>query len=209
MLRRNGDRLVSPGVDGVEVTKLPESLSARPPLDDHEVRRVFNLSRQAEDLFGMPQDVEWTFQNGNLWVLQSRPITTTAAQGSDDKREWYLSLRRSFENLQVLRHKIEDELIPAMIEEARVLAGQDLVGLTDRELLEEIRRRTEIESKWVSVYWEEFIPFAHGVRLFGQFYNDVVRPQDPYEFVKLLGATEMESLERNRMLEDDGSSSAC
>jgi pyruvate,water dikinase len=164
--------------------------------------KVYDLSLQAEELFGLPQDVEWTFRNGDLWVLQSRPITTTPAQGSDDKREWYLSLRRSFENLQSLRHKIEDELIPAMIEEARVLAGQDLVGLTDRALLEEIRRRTEIESKWVSVYWEEFIPFAHGVRLFGQFYNDVVRPQDPYEFVKLLGATEMESLERNRMLEE-------
>ena len=54
----------------------------------------------------------------------------------------------------------------------------------------------------MSVYWEEFIPFAHGVRLFGQYYNDVVRPQDPYEFVRLLGATEMESLERNRLLEE-------
>ena len=54
----------------------------------------------------------------------------------------------------------------------------------------------------MSVYWEEFIPFAHGVRLFGQYYNDVVRPQDPYEFVRLLGSTAMESLERNRLLEE-------
>ena len=136
------ERFVSPGSDGVQVTRLPEHLSARPPLNDDEVVRVFNLSRQAEDLFGMPQDVEWTFQDGNLWVLQARPITTTSAQGADDKREWYLSLRRSFDNLQVLRRRIEGELIPAMIEEARVLAGQDLSALTDRELLEEIRRRS-------------------------------------------------------------------
>ena len=152
------DKLVSPGVGGVQVKKLSEHLSSIAPLDDHEVMKVFDLSLQAEEFFGMPQDVEWTFQDGNLWVLQSRPITTAPAQGSADKREWYLSLRRSFENLQLLRHKIEHELIPAMIEEARVLAGQDLVGLTDRELLEEIRHRSEIESKWVSVYWEEFIP---------------------------------------------------
>ena len=196
------ERFVSPGSAGILVTGLPEHLSARPPLADEEVVRVFNLSLEAEDLFGMPQDVEWTFQDGNLWVLQARPITTTPAQGADDKREWYLSLRRSFDNLQVLRRRIEGELIPAMIEEAAVLAGQDLSGLTDRELLEEIHRRAAIESKWVSVYWEEFIPFAHGVRLFGQYYNDVVRPQDPYEFVRLLGATAMESLERNRLLEE-------
>jgi|WetSurMetagenome_2_1015567.scaffolds.fasta_scaffold01107_12 rifampicin phosphotransferase len=196
------EKLISPWAGGVQVTALPEDLSSNPPLNDREVRQVFDLAMQAENLFGAPQDVEWTFKDGKLRVLQSRPITTTPVQSSDDKRQWYLSLRRSFENLQLLRLRIEGELIPAMVEEAKVMAEQDLIGLSDSELVEEIRRRNEIESKWVSVYWEEFIPFAHGVRLFGQFYNDVVRPQDTYEFVKLLGATEMESLERNRMLEE-------
>lgn len=195
------EEFVSPGRDGIRLTILPEHQRARPPLDDEDILEVFSLSRRAEDLFGMPQDVEWTIQEGNLWVLQARPITTTPAHGADDKREWYLSLRRSFDNLQVLRRRIEGELIPAMIEESRVLAGQDVTGLGDEELLEEIHRRAAVESKWVSVYWEEFIPFAHGVRLFGQYYNDVVRPSDPYEFVRLLGATAMESLERNRLLE--------
>ncbi|GAX62568.1 phosphoenolpyruvate synthase/pyruvate phosphate dikinase [Candidatus Scalindua japonica] len=51
------------------------------------------------------------------------------------------------------------------------------------------------------MYWKEFIPFAHGIRLFGVFYNDTVSPSDPYEFMELLGATEMESTERNQMLE--------
>jgi pyruvate,water dikinase len=40
------------------------------------------------------------------------------------------------------------------------------------------------------------------VRLFGQVYNDVIRPEDPYEFVDLLTRTEMASLGRNQMLED-------
>ena len=196
------ERFVAPGSEGVQVTSLPAELSARPPLKEEEVHRVFNLCLQAEALFGGPQDVEWTIQDGQLWVLQARPITTAAAQGTDDKREWYLSLRRSFDNLQELRRRIEGDLIPAMIEEAKGLSSLDLQGLTDEELLEELHRRTAIESKWVGVYWEEFIPFAHGVRLFGQYYNDVVRPRDPYEFVRLLGATEMESLERNRLLEE-------
>lgn len=196
------EQFIVPGSEGVQVTRLPANLSARPPLNEEEIVTVFNLALQAERLFGGPQDVEWTFRDDDLWVLQARPITTAATRGGDDKRGWYLSLRRSFDNLQTLRRRIEDELIPAMIEEARVLSGQDLQGLTDEELLDEVRRRAAIESKWVGVYWEEFIPFAHGVRLFGQYYNDVMRPQDPYEFVRLLGATEMESLERNRLLEE-------
>jgi len=52
------------------------------------------------------------------------------------------------------------------------------------------------------VYWEEFIPFAHGARLFGKVYNETVNPEDPYEFADLLSGTEMLSLERNRKLEE-------
>ena len=54
----------------------------------------------------------------------------------------------------------------------------------------------------MGIYWKEFIPYAHGVRLFGEFYNDAVRPADPYEFTALLKGTNMESLKRNRMLQD-------
>jgi phosphohistidine swiveling domain-containing protein len=52
----------------------------------------------------------------------------------------------------------------------------------------------------VEVYTQEFIPLAHGIRLFGQFYNDWVRPQDPYEFMELLTASPLLSVRRNRGL---------
>ena len=187
---------------GVQLNPLPDMMSRMPPLNDEETREVFNQARRAEDCFGRPQDVEWTYRNRSLVVLQSRPITTLASGKTDDKRGWYLSLHRSLENLKLLRKKIEGELIPAMIAAAKEMAGTDLTLLPDRFLAEEIRRRWEINHKWVNIYWEEFIPFAHGVRLFGQVYNDAIKPEDPYEFVDLLTQTQMASLERNRMLED-------
>jgi pyruvate,water dikinase len=113
-----------------------------------------------------------------------------------------LSLHRSFENLKALREKIENELIPGMIAEAEKLAEVSLSELPDKQLAAEIDRRWEINQKWTNIYWEEFIPFAHGIRLFGQIYNDSIRPEDPYEFVDLLARTEMASLERNQMLGD-------
>ena len=63
----------------------------------------------------MPQDVEWTYDGDSLVLLQSRPITTLSSGKPEDKRSWYLSLHRSFDNLKNLRRKIEEELIPAMI----------------------------------------------------------------------------------------------
>ena len=190
------------GKSGVQLDNLPEELINLPPLDTKEARDVFELALGAETYFKTPQDVEWTYRKSELVVLQSRPITTLSNQKDDDRRGWYLSLHRSFENLKLLRQKIEDELIPAMISTAEEMARQELSGLSDRELAAEINRRWEINQKWTNIYWEEFIPYAHGIRLFGQMYNDAIRPEDPYEFVDLLTNTEMASLERNQMLAD-------
>jgi len=187
---------------GVQLNPLPESMSQRPPLNAQETREVFGQALRAEDFFGTPQDVEWTYKDQSLVVLQSRPITTLSTGKTEDNRGWYLSLHRSFDNLKSLRKKIEQELIPGMIAAAEELAATDLSLLSDRSLAEEIKRRWEINHHWVNVYWDDFIPFAHGVRLFGQIYNDAIQPEDPYEFVDLLTQTEMASLERNRMLED-------
>jgi pyruvate,water dikinase len=191
-----------PFENGVQLSALPDTMSTQPPLSSGEAHTVFELAMKAEDFFKNPQDVEWTFKEKALFVLQSRPITTTQSEKSEDNRSWYLSLHRSFENLKSLRKKIEEELIPGMIAAADRLAEIDLTHLSDHDLAEEIKKRWEINHKWVNIYWEEFIPFAHGVRLFGQVYNDVMRPEDPYEFVDLLTRTEMASLGRNQMLED-------
>ncbi|MGD8369809.1 MAG: PEP/pyruvate-binding domain-containing protein, partial [Desulfobacterales bacterium] len=171
------------------------------PLSEEEVGAVFSMAATSEKLFGRPQDVEWTFCQGRLVLLQSRPITTGGEGDKQDRRAWYLSLHRSFENLAALRRRIEEDHIPSMIEEARALSAENLSQLSDQALAEELMRRLNINARWANVYWEEFIPFAHGIRLFGQTYNDVVRPEDPYEFMHLLGQTPMLSLERNRLLE--------
>ncbi len=195
------EQMLVAGDEGVGLEPVPQELSLRPPLTSGDVRTVFDHVRRLEALFGGPQDVEWTWGEAGLVVLQSRPITTPAGGEADDERRWYLSLRRSFENLQSLRDKIESELIPGMIEEADVLAAQSVHHLSDEDLAAEIDRRQEIYDEWVDVYWEEFIPFAHGIRLFGQVYNDALRPEDPYAFMDLLAGTEMASLARNEALE--------
>jgi pyruvate,water dikinase len=95
---------------------------------------------------------------------------------------------------------VEDDLLPAMDREAEALAERDPAGLDDSALADEIERRREAHDRWVDIYSREFIPLAHGVRLFGQFYNETVRPEDPYEFMGLLVATPMLSVRRNQAL---------
>jgi phosphohistidine swiveling domain-containing protein len=189
-----------PSAEGVKLVALDPAKSERPPLDEKKVAEVYGLAMRAEDVFGDPQDVEWTILGEDLFTLQSRPITTLKDDQGDDRRPWYLSLRRSLENLKTLRDRIENDLIPEMITEGSRLAQEDPSALSDRQLADEIERRKDVYDHWLKVYWRDFIPFAHGMRLFGQVYNDVMRPSDPYEFMDLLGTAKMLSLERNRKL---------
>jgi pyruvate,water dikinase len=179
-----------------EVEDVALELRGSPPLDEKGLAGVFEAARACEALFGVPQDVEWTIADGRLVLLQSRPVTTSTA-GEGDKRAWYLSLTRSLDNLRALRERVEFELLPAMDLEADRIAERDLAVLDAEELGDEIEGRRAAYDGWVGTYWRDFIPLAHGIRLFGQFYNEVVRPEDPYEFMELLAATPMLSVRRN------------
>ncbi|MFO7875330.1 MAG: PEP/pyruvate-binding domain-containing protein [Desulfovermiculus sp.] len=194
------DSWIVPTENGTEQRSLPDDRQDKPPLDQEQLRQVYAAALQAEEIFGSAQDMEWTIDRGRLHVLQSRPITTGRDDKAKDKRGWYLSLRRSLDNLKVLRIRIELEILPGMDELAGSLAEQDLSQLSDVSLAEEILRRKDLNAQWEQIYWDECIPFAHGARLFGQVYNDVLKPSDPFEFVQLLTSTGMLSVQRNRML---------
>jgi pyruvate, water dikinase len=46
-------------------------------LDESELKSLVELGRRLEDIYGCPLDIEWAFdQAGDLFLLQSRPITT-------------------------------------------------------------------------------------------------------------------------------------
>jgi len=186
--------------DGVKLRRLPKARANRTPLSDADLRRVYALAMQLSEKFLTPQDVEWTFRRSRLYVLQSRAITT-AGTGEGDKRAWYLSLRRSVGNLRELRARIENDLLPQMDEEARRWEENKVHGLAHGELVAELATRHDHYELWLTRYWEECIPFAHGVRLFGQFYNDAMQPEDPYEFVALLSGGGLLSVKRNEALQ--------
>ena len=194
------EKALRPAPEGVRVEPLSPKLREKPPLEIPEISAVFGLAMKVERFFGPPQDVEWTYQKDILHALQARPITTRSGKG-DEERRWYLSLHRSFDNLKGLRKKIENELIPAMEEEASQLARRGISGISDAQLADEIEHRKGIHEKWLDIYKRDCIPFAHGMRLFGQVYNDAMRPKDPFEFMDLLVGAKMVSIERNETLE--------
>ncbi len=189
--------------DGATVAWCPgrrdEQGAPSPLLDERDLSHLLRVLTDVESLFAWPPDMEWTGRRDRLTVLQARPITTAVAD-SEDKRGWYLTLRPGTARLRKLRKRVADELIPALEAEGDSLAAEDLAARTDEELADAIEQRAAAVEQWTKIYWEEFIPFAHGVRHLAVYYNDVVRPADPYEFVGLLQGEELLAMRRNSVL---------
>ena len=183
--------------DSTHLVDLPSEEQAGAPLGDRQVDGLFRLVTEVEDFYRAPQDVEWTLVGNEFIVLQARPITAGIGSDAEDRRRWYLTLHRSVDNLMRLRENIRKDVLPGMDREADRFASVDPGGLSSEELIPEIKRRREARDRWVKEYWEYCIPFAHGMRLFGQIYNDQCRPDDPFEFIELLRNDGLLGAQRN------------
>ncbi|RXZ39672.1 PEP/pyruvate-binding domain-containing protein, partial [Agromyces binzhouensis] len=84
---RQSLRLV-PGPGGsVEREDLSAADADARVLSDAEVIEVAELGLRVEAHYGEPQDTEWAYSGGRLWMLQSRPVTTLggpSAASADD-----------------------------------------------------------------------------------------------------------------------------
>ena len=64
-------------------TEISGEQRRRASLAGRDVVAVARLAEQVEHHYGRPMDVEWALTDGKPWLLQARPITTTAPVGPD------------------------------------------------------------------------------------------------------------------------------
>ncbi|MDD1720745.1 MAG: phosphoenolpyruvate synthase [Euryarchaeota archaeon] len=62
---------------GATITKdVPAYMQTKRVLSDEELYRILDLGELIEDHYGSPQDVEWAIEKGQVYIVQSRPVTT-------------------------------------------------------------------------------------------------------------------------------------
>ncbi len=71
-------------VDRLGVIERIGQTEQRPLLNDDQLRAIAGLARRCEQHFGVPQDIEWAIAGGEIYLLQSRPITTLATLRDPD-----------------------------------------------------------------------------------------------------------------------------
>ncbi len=56
--------------------KVPADMRELLVLSDEEILELADQAEVLEKHYGIPQDIEWAFENGKMFILQSRPVTT-------------------------------------------------------------------------------------------------------------------------------------
>ena len=191
-------KIMMPCSHGISLEKIPTNKKDKAPLAKNELEKVARETMRQENYFGHPRDTEWTFRGSDLIILQSRPITHI--EGNNDQREYYNNLLVSFEQLKKIRTKLENQILPTMKKISEKWKKENLQELDNSKLIKTLRSRRKKYNTFLDDYENFCIPFAHGVRLFGEIYNTKVKPDDPYEFVDLLRSDNLLSLKRNRKI---------
>jgi len=65
--------------NGTKTVEVEKDLQDKTLLSDGEVRKLATFGKIAETHYGVPQDIEWGIVGEDIYILQSRPITTIKA----------------------------------------------------------------------------------------------------------------------------------
>jgi pyruvate,water dikinase len=69
-------KMIAKTPNGVDWAKVPASKQSAQKLAGKEIVELGDLCLKIERLYKTPQDIEWAKENGNFYILQTRPITT-------------------------------------------------------------------------------------------------------------------------------------
>ena len=88
-LAEKGTRLVADPGGGTRHESVPAGQAMAPALHDDQARALAELGIRLQAREGLPQDAEWTLRDGEIVLLQSRPITAlpSSPQRPDHPRQ--------------------------------------------------------------------------------------------------------------------------
>ena len=85
-IERQTVMLVKKNDKNVEI-KPEKEASNKQKVNDDQIIEIARLGKILEKHYYFPQDVEWAIENGNIYIVQTRPVTTVKPKGNDKKEE--------------------------------------------------------------------------------------------------------------------------
>lgn len=71
--------------DGNKIEHMPKTAGEKQKVSDEEILKVAELGLALEKHYFFPQDIEWAIEDNNVYIVQTRPITTIKTKEQDIK----------------------------------------------------------------------------------------------------------------------------
>jgi pyruvate,water dikinase len=70
-----------------ELVNIKDEMQGKQKLSDSEIIDLAKIAIKIENYYGYPQDIEYAIEKGNIYIVQSRPITTLKQETKIEKKE--------------------------------------------------------------------------------------------------------------------------
>ena len=95
-------QIISTPEGGTVSKKLNKAKSLSQVLNREQIVELAAMGKKIESHYGSPQDIEWCFNKGELFIVQSRPITTLFPIPRNKKNDKSLHIYISLGHIQVM-----------------------------------------------------------------------------------------------------------
>jgi len=78
----------NPGATGEEANiweEIPPEEQTRQKVTDEEIIKIATLGKKLEDWYKFPQDIEWAKENSEIFIVQTRPVTTIKKTAEEEE----------------------------------------------------------------------------------------------------------------------------
>ncbi len=114
---------IDPG-QASRLVEVPANLRRMESLNDEQVAEIAALATRAEAHFGSPQDLEWAIQDGELFLLQSRPITIMGSSEEDEPEGRYVLFKPIAENFTDPLMPLTEDILIGLVPMMKVIHGR-------------------------------------------------------------------------------------
>ncbi len=67
--------------------EVPKNIRGRQKITDEEIVKLAKISQKLQEHYYFPQDTEWAKEKGELYIVQTRPVTTMSAVKTSEKAQ--------------------------------------------------------------------------------------------------------------------------
>jgi len=134
------------GLADISWQPVPDAVRNSQKLTDEEIVKVAEIGKRIEQHYGFPQDIEWARENSDIFIVQTRPVTTLRAAveaGEKVEETAPVLLKGSAASPGVVASEVKIILDPAQI--SKVVAGDILVAeMTTPDFVPAMKRAVAI-----------------------------------------------------------------